>query len=279
MKKKKKIKLLIADISVLGIALIIFGIPLYFMIINSFKTDKASRQLSIDWPETFQILKNYYDAFSNQNFLIIKAFINSVLITLFSVIGLVIVCSLAGYIIQRRSRDRKVGIINSIIMAGLMIPPAILPTIWVLQGIGIYKTIFGMVLVEIALQIPFVTMLYRGYMGSIPREIEEAAMIDGCGKIRTFTHIIFPLLKPITSTAIILSAVTIFNDFVNPLYFLPGTENSTIQLTLYNFMGKFASQYNLLFADIVLITLPMLLLFIFFNKKIIAGMTAGSVKG
>ena len=158
-------------------------------------------------------------------------------------------------------------------------PSAILPTIWVMQNIGLYKTIPGMVLVEIALGIPFTTMLFRGYMGAIPREIEEAARIDGCGRLRIFTSVIAPLLTPIASTVTILQSVTIFNDFTNPLYFLPGNDNVTIQLTLYNFMGKFASKYNLLFADIVLVTIPMLLLFLFFNKKIIEGMAAGAVKG
>ena len=104
-------------------------------------------------------------------------------------------------------------------------------------------------------------------------------MIDGCGKFRIFAVIIAPLLKPIASTAVILQAVTVFNDFVNPLYFLPGNKNATIQLTLYNFMGKFSNKYNLLFADIILITIPMLVLFIFFNKRIIDGMAAGAVKG
>ena len=116
-------------------------------------------------------------------------------------------------------------------------------------------------------------------MASIPRELEEAARIDGCNPLQVFTKVIQPLLKPISSTVIILTGVTTFNDFTNPLYFMPGAENTTVQLTLYNYKGQFASSYNLLFADIILITLPMLILFIFFNKKIVAGMVAGSVKG
>lgn len=78
---------------------------------------------------------------------------------------------------------------------------------------------------------------------------------------------------------IILNAVTVFNDFTNPLYFLPGSENATVQLTLYNFMGQYSSSYNMLFADVILITIPMLILFIFFNKRIVEGMVAGAVKG
>lgn len=136
-----------------------------------------------------------------------------------------------------------------------------------------------MVMVEIALQTPFTIMLFRGYMASIPTELEEAARIDGCSPFQVFLQIINPLLKPIRATVIILTAVTTFNDFTNPLYFLPGAENTTVQLTLYNYKGQFASSYDLLFANIILITIPMLILFILFNKKIVAGMVAGSVKG
>lgn len=115
-------------------------------------------------------------------------------------------------------------------------------------------------------------------MVSIPREIDESAIIDGCNGFRLFFQIIFPLLKPVTSTIIVLSSVTIFNDFVNPLYFLPGARNVTVQLALYNFMGRYLTTWNLLFATVVLISIPPLILFIFFNKKIIAGMTAGAIK-
>lgn len=170
-------------------------------------------------------------------------------------------------------------LVQSVIMLGLMIPASILPTIHLLQTLHLYKTMLGMILIEVALQLPFTIMLYRGYMASIPVELEESAKIDGCNSWQIFTKIIFPLLKPINATVIILDAVTIFNDFTNPLYFLPGAKNATVQLTLYNYKGQFASSYNLLFADIILITVPMLILFLIFNKKIVAGMVAGSVKG
>ena len=104
-------------------------------------------------------------------------------------------------------------------------------------------------------------------------------MIDGCNKWQIFSRVVFPLLKPVTSTVIILNAVTIFNDFTNPLYFWPGTQNATVQLTLYTYMGQYSSSYNMLFADVILITIPMLILFLIFNKKIIDGMVAGAVKG
>ncbi|MBQ7725155.1 MAG: carbohydrate ABC transporter permease, partial [Lachnospiraceae bacterium] len=198
--------------------------------------------------------------------------------TLFTVLGLIITGAMAGYVIQRR-HDKTMNIIQWLIMLGLMIPASILPTINLLQRMHIYKTMFGMVLIEIALQMPFTIMLFRGYMASIPKELEEAARIDGCNNFQIFWHIINPLLKPIRATVIILTAVNTFNDFTNPLYFLPGAENATVQLTLYNYKGQFKSSYNLLFADIILITIPMLILFLIFNKKIVDGMVSGSVKG
>ncbi|MNN63583.1 L-arabinose transport system permease protein AraQ [compost metagenome] len=144
---------------------------------------------------------------------------------------------------------------------------------------GLFKTMLGIVFVEVALGFPFGVILYRNFMGGIPREIDEAAIIDGCGGFGLFFRIILPLLKPVTATTIITSSVTIFNDFVNPLYFFPGSKNVTVQLTLYNFMSQYTTQYNLLFMNILVITIPLLILFIFFNQKIVSGMTAGSVKG
>ena len=218
------------------------------------------------------------EVFQTNDYILLKAFKNSMILTFFSVLGLIVVSSMAGYIIRRRD-GRIIRIVNVLLMLGLMIPPAVIPTIWVMQGLHVYRTMFGMILVEIALQIPFDIMLYQGFVGTIPIELEEAARIDGCKKGRLFFQIVFPLLKPVTSTIVILNAVTIFNDLTNPLYFLPGTENATVQQTLYNFTGQFASSYNLLFADVILITLPMLLLFVVFNKKIVDGMAAGSIKG
>lgn len=167
---------------------------------------------------------------------------------------------------------------NFLILAGLIIPPAIVPTIWVLDGIGLFKTMPGIILVEVALNLPFTILLYKGFMATLPKELDEAALIDGCGRLRLFFNIILPLLKPVSATVIVLTAVGVYNDFVNPLYFFPGAENATLQLTLYNFSSMYNTQWNLLFTNILLISIPPLILFIFFNKKIVAGMTAGAVK-
>lgn len=276
MKKQKRIRLL-GDILGVFFAVVIFIIPFYFMFVTALKDKKSANLLEISWPNEIH-LENFAEVFKSNNYMLVTAFKNSTILTVCSVIVLIITASMAGYVIQRR-HDRTVNILQAVLMMGLMIPAAILPTIKLLQVLHIYKTMFSMVMIETALQLPFTIMLYRGFMGTVPRELEEAAEIDGCGRFQTFFKIIMPLLKPITATVIILDAVTVFNDFTNPLYFLPGNENATVQLTLYNYKGQFASSYNLMFADILIITIPMLILFLLFNKKIVAGMVAGSVKG
>lgn len=260
------------------LAFFLYLIPFYFVIINSFKTKREAGLMNISWPSTFQIAENYRTVITNNRSALLVAFKNSIIITAFSLLVMILVCSMAGFVLQRR-RDKLSTAANFALLTGLMIPPAIVPTIWVMKAIGIYKSIPGMVLIEVALNCSFSCILYRGFMGSIPREIDEAAVIDGCGPLGLYSRIIMPLLKPVTATIIVLSTINIFNDFVNPMYFLPGTRNITVQQTLYNYSGQYANDYNLLFADVMLITIPPLLLFIFFNKQIVSGMVAGAIKG
>lgn len=275
--KKKKLLTICGDVIGMAACLVIFVTPFLYMLVNSLKGTKEANLMSLSLPEEIH-LENYLEVIKANNYMLVTAFKNSLILALCSVILLILTGSMAGYVLQRRN-DRTTRLANVLIMSGLMVPPAILPTIWVLQGLHLYKTLLGMTIVEVALNIPFTIMLYRGFMATIPTELEEAGFIDGCNRIQLFSRVVFPLLKPVTSTVIILNAVSIFNDFTNPLYFLPGNANATVQLTLYNFKGKYASSYNLLFADVLVITIPMLVLFIFFNKRIIDGMVAGAVKG
>jgi len=170
-------------------------------------------------------------------------------------------------------------LIYAAVLAGFMIPPAIVPTIWVLHLLGLFKTLSGMILIQVAYGLSFSILLYRSFIATIPRELDEAAIVDGAKPLQVFFKIILPLLKPVTITNVVIQSIGIFNDFTNPLYYLPGRDNVTVQLTLYNFMSQFQSQFNLLFMNILLITIPPFLVFLFFNKQIVAGMTAGAVKG
>lgn len=275
--KKKKVRRLGLEFVCVAVAVIIFFVPYMLIFLNSVKNRKEANLLRLSLPSEWHF-ENYTEVIQDGNYILLTAFKNSFIIALISVIVMILTASAAGYVLQRRN-EKSSRILNTVFLTGLMIPPAIMPTIWILQGMHIYKTFFSMIMTESALQLPFTIMLYRSYMPSIPRELEEAAVIDGCSAFQIFVSIIFPMVKPVTATAFILNFITVYNDFVNPLYFLPGKESTTVQLTLYNYMGQYASSYNLLFADVVVITIPMLVLFIFCNKRIIAGMAAGSVKG
>jgi len=277
-RKRKSIRSIFANVvAVLG-AILIYGAPFYFILLNSVKDKRAAGLMNMNWPESFHLLENYSEAFTAQNYSVLRGFMNSAIITVGSILILVVVCSLAGYIIHRKS-GKFMTLVNFLLLAGLMLPPSILPTIYVLKYLGVFKTLFGIILVEVAINIPFATMLYRGYMATVPREIEEAALIDGCGRVKMFFEVVFPILMPVTITIAVITGIAIFNDFTNPLYFLPGAKNVTVQLTLYNFTNRFSSSWNLLFADAVLITLPPLVAYIFLNKKVISGITAGAIKG
>lgn len=274
---KRKAKVLAGDVLGLLFSFAIFVIPFIFILLTSLKSKPEANLLRLTWPSELHF-ENYLEVIRANNYLLLKAFKNSLILTAGAVVFLVITGALAGYVLARR-KDRASRIIRNILTIGLMVPVTIMPTIWVMKALNVYRTMFGMIMVETAINLSFTIMLYRGFVNTVPLELEEAGYIDGCNKFQMFGKIIFPLLKPVTSTVIILNAIAVFNDFTNPLYFLPGSENATVQLTLSSFFGRYASANNLLFADILLITVPMLILFLIFNKKIVSGMASGAVKG
>jgi raffinose/stachyose/melibiose transport system permease protein len=269
---------LVIEILAPAVGIVFFVIPFLFMFLTAVKSEDQSSDLSFAWPTSWPVVDNLKDVFSARDYMLVTAFKNSILLTVVSVTILVVLGAMVGFVIQRRP-GKIATVANILVLSGLIIPPAIVPTIWVLQSLGLFKHLSGLILVEVAFGLSFSVLLFRAFVAAIPRELDEAAIIDGASGLRLFFSVIFPLLRPVIITVILVQSVAIFNDFVNPLYFLPGDENATVQLTLYNFMSQFSTQYNLLFMNIVLVTVPPLIMFIFFNRKIVSGMTAGAVKG
>ena len=268
---------------VIGVAAIVlsaifFLVPFLFSFVIASMDRTQANELQFTWPQPFVLLQNIGEALAARDYLMVIAFINSIILTVASVAALVILSAMVAYIWQRRA-SRWSPVVNILVLTGLIVPPAIVPTIWVLQTLGLFRTMPGLIFIEIAYGLPFCVLLFRAFIASVPRELDEAAVVDGAGTVQIFFRVIFPVLRSVIMTVIILQSVIIYNDFQNPLYFLPGTQNATVQLTLLNFQSQFTTQYNLLFATILLVTIPPLILFIFFNRKIVAGMAAGSVKG
>ncbi|MGQ7297004.1 carbohydrate ABC transporter permease [Quadrisphaera sp. KR29] len=259
-------------------SVVVFLVPFAFIVLQAGKDATDASRLSFSWPEQPQFVQNFIEVLEARDYILVIAFINSTILTVVSVAFLVVLGAMVAFVLQRRV-TRWTGLINFLVLAGLIVPPAVVPTIWVLQGIGLFGTMPGLILVEVAFGLSFSVLLFRAFISSIPRELDEAAIIDGAGPLRLFFRVIMPLLRSVIVTVVVVQSVAVFNDFANPLYFLPGEQNATVQLTLFNFQSQFNTNFNLLFMNILLITIPPLVMYVFFNRQIVAGMTSGAVKG
>jgi raffinose/stachyose/melibiose transport system permease protein len=257
----------------------VFIVPFIFIFLMAAKDRKQASTRAFDWPAEWHLWDNLVQVIQTRDYMLVTAFVNSTILTVASVTLLVVFGAMVGFILQRNPGSRWTPVVNFFVLAGLIIPPAVVPTIWVMQSIGLFKTLHGLVLIEVAYGLSFSVLLFRAFIATIPKELDEAAIIDGASPLRLFFQVVLPLLRPVVVTLIVVQSVAIFNDFTNPLYYLPGRDNVTVQLTLYNFQSQFSTSYNLLFMNILLITIPPLLVYLFFNRQIVAGMTAGAVKG
>lgn len=269
---------LVVSLFAYAAALVFFVVPFVFIALTAVKTKQEASLLELSWPSETQFWQNLVAVIEARDFMMIQAFINSAIITVGSVTLIVLFSAMVGFVLNRRKTPWN-KMVLFLVLSGLMIPPAIVPTIWLLQELGIFRTLHSMVLIEVAYNISFGILLYRAFFSTIPRELDEAAIMDGAGPVTLFFKVMLPLLKPVTVTNIVVLSVIIFNDFVHPLYYLPGDDNVTIQLTLYNFQSMFNTSYNLLFMNVLVITVPMLIVFLIFNRQIVSGMTSGALKG
>ena len=278
MKTRKFLSGIWLDVVALIVIGIVFVVPFIFIFLTAAKTRQEAGLFEFSWPSQFQLFENLREVLVFGDNRMLRALWNSTVLTVGSVTLIVLFSALVAYVMQRRA-DRMASVVGSFMLAGLIIPPAVVPTIFLLQWLGLYKTLLGMIMVDVAYSMPFAILVFRAFMGSIPRELDEAAIMDGAPPLRVFFSIILPLLRPAIVTVIVTSSVTIFNDFVGPLYFLPGNKNVTAPLTLFSFTSQFANQWNLLFADVIVITIIPLIVFIFFQRQLVSGMTSGAIKG
>ena len=266
------------DAAAILAATVVFLVPFAFIVLTAVKSRSDAAELDFTWPKEWRVWGNFTEVLTFRDNIVVTAMKNSLVLTVVSVTAIVILSAMVGFVSQRR-QDRWSTAANALVFSGLIVPPAVVPTIFVLQEVNLFKSLTGLILVEIAITLPFGILLTRAFLATIPREVDEAAIIDGASSSALFFKVVLPLMRPVLITLIVTSSVAIYNDFVNPLYFTPGSDSATVQLTLFNFQSQFSSQWNLLFMDVLLITIPPLIMFIFFNRKIVEGMTAGAVKG
>ncbi|QNK55925.1 carbohydrate ABC transporter permease [Paenibacillus sp. PAMC21692] len=257
----------------------LFFMPFYIAIVNMFKplNEIKSNPMSLPFPFVWD---NFISVLTKPGSTLLSSLWNSTVITSISVLLIVISSSMVSYYIARENTRFSNGLMIFLLF-GLMIPPQIvlIPIVKVLQFFGIMHSMTGVIVFFIAYYVPFATFLYSGFTKTVPRELDEAAAIDGAGQIRIFWTIIFPLLAPVTASVLIFQSVFIWNDFLNPLIIMGPMRGTTITTGIYQAMGQFSTNWGEMFVLMFLASAPILVFYLFLQKHFIDGLTAGSIKG
>lgn len=276
MGKAKKIRWIFYEIIMIILA-IVFIIPALVVILNSFKplgkilTDTFGMPLEL-------YLENFKYVLENMNYP--RIFMNTVTICVFAIAGTVLLSAMCAYRLARWN-NKAGNIILLILMASMTVPfqSIMLPLTKICKTLHLTNSIPGLILILIPLYCPMAVFIYQGFMKSIPYEIEEAAQIDGCSRVATFFKIIFPLLKPATSSIVVLFALQMWNDFTLPMIMLQSAEKKTITTTVYSFFSAYSMRWDYALTSLTLSAIPMILFFLFMQKYLINGIVAGAVKG
>lgn len=273
MKGEKKSRVMLSII--LWLLSLIILIPIFMVIINSFKDRNSAALMNLQLPQTWHIIQNYSQMIQEGD--VIRAFMNSSMITVICVASIILLSAPMSFILQRRVTWFS-KTINMVVIFGLVLPVQMIPTFFLCNTLKLSHVVSA-ILVLIITNLSFTVFLYTGYMKSIPREIDESAWLDGAGNLTLFFKIIFPLLLPVTVTAIIVSFMAVWNDFGISIYFLNSSQNFTLPLTIYNFYGNHGNDWQLVFSNVVITSLPVAIVYFVLQKYIISGMTTGAVKG
>ena len=267
---------MITQIILISAALITM-IPLLWILMSSLKNNNELFLNSFGIPHVWRF-ENYYHAWKDGN--IGADFFNSTFICCVSIISILFITSMAAYILSR-FKFRLNFMIYSFFLMGLMIPWAsnLLPLFLTLKKIGVYDTYWALILPYISFEVPFGVFILTGFMKSIPTELEEAAVIDGCSNWIIFLKVIIPLSKPVLSTVAILTFLDVWNEYLFALVFLSNPAHFTLSLGLASFQTGRVQYYGIIMAGIIISIIPVLIIYTLLQKQVIKGMTAGAVKG
>lgn len=272
--KPKVIKRIILE-SVVWITSLVVLVPFCMVLLNSLKDLAGANKMMLSFPEKFH-WENYIKVIKEGN--LVRSFLNSLLIAVFSVGLSVLGSSLAAYVLSRKKSKFNRGMYYFFLI-GLVAPLNMVTVIKSMQFFRIMNTYHGIILLYAALLLPFSIFLYYGFIDSVPRSLDESAFMDGARPFTVYFRILFPLLKPVTVTVGVLNFMNAWNDFMTPLYVLNRSAKWPMTLAIYNFYGRRVSEWNLVFADIVITILPVIILYIVGQKYLVSGMTSGAIKG
>lgn len=256
--------------------------PVYIVIVNSFKNRAELYESALALPKelTFEY---YSSAMEKMDFL--NAFKNSLIVTVVSIAIIVALASMTAWMLVRVQNVLS-KILFMVFIATMLIPfqTLMMPLMQEFgfldksMGIPLMDTLGGLIYANIGFGASMAVFLYHGFIKSVPVSLEEAAMIDGCNKFRTFWNIVFPILKPTTMTVIILDVIWIWNDYLLPSLILTSKANRTIPLSTASFFGQFTIQWNMSMAGLTLTIIPVIIFYLCAQKYIVKGVAAGAVK-
>ncbi|HPZ55318.1 MAG: carbohydrate ABC transporter permease [Bacillota bacterium] len=255
---------------------LLFLAPFLLVLTNSFKSRREILSNPFGLPSTWS-LSNFVTAYRRMGFA--PAFMNSLLITVLSVIGIAVLSAMTAYLFARTDwRFNKV--LFFAMVASMLVPfqAIMIPLVRIYGGLSLLNSRWILIYMYLGFGASFAVFLYHGFIKSIPKELEEAAMIDGCSELQVFFKIVFPLLKSVTLSLIILDVLWIWNDFLLPSLVLISAQNRTLPLTTYYFHGTYTSDYGLLMAALMLTIIPVIIFYSLLQKHIIRGVVEGALK-
>lgn len=263
--------------AVLAVLVLVTASPVIYALLNSFRSYAEITVDPMGLPTTFN-LDNYVALFEQTQFP--EAVLNTLIITVGTVVLLIAIVPMAAYGIERLG-GRTGRFLYILFIAGLMIPFQVrmIPLVSAFNDVGLYSTLASVILVHLGGAASFGILLYCSFIKGIPIDIEEAANVDGAGRLRTFWSIVFPMLMPVTSAFIIIQALGLWNDFFIPLVFLDTTSAGTINVAINRMVGLLTSQWQLIYTGAILAIVPSVAIFAGFQRYFIKGMSVGAVKG
>lgn len=277
MKKKKQRIGSAVNTIITAVLAFLFLFPVFYAFMSSFKTNCEILKSPMALPSSLN-WDNFTYLFQETNF--IQAMKNSIIITVVSIVLIILIIPMAAYGIERK-RSKATNLIYSLFIAGMMIPFQVymVPLFKELKTFGIFGTMAAPVVIYIASTSSFGVLLYCSFIRGVPKELEESAAIDGYGKMRIFWKIVFPLLKPCTSSMIIINSLSIWNDYLMPSLVLSSETGSTINVEIFSFVDQYTSRWDVVFSGTTCAIIPILIVFICLQKHFIKGIAAGAIKG
>jgi raffinose/stachyose/melibiose transport system permease protein len=259
-------------------AVLIVGVPLWLVMVNSFKTQPEAAQLSLGLPEAWNAVENYSAVITESRY--VTSLFNSLVVTTFSVALLFAIAAPAAWAFAR-SDARWMRVLYPLAIIGVVLPPAVVPMVFLMREVGLQGTLPALILFTVGMRVSLVVFLLTGFARGLPRELEEAAYVDGASRFRTFRSVVLPIMRPIIWSAFIITVVLVWNDFYGPMFLLTGEGNATLPLGLYRLSSGIAqaTAWNSVFAHVVLVSLPLILVYVVIQRRIVEGVTAGAVKG